>query len=174
MTLLGQVYLLRFFVDTEIPRPVFNFLFNKFGNDRIDLGIQLGTFLRRTRNNQWCPGFINKYRVHLVHHGKIQFALEFFGDAESHVVAQVIKTEFIVRAVGDVSSIGLALFIRRLVRDNDADRQPEETVDPAHPLRVTSRQVIVDRDDVHTLAAERIQVDGQRCHQRLAFTGSHF
>ncbi len=51
---------------------------------------------------------------------------------------------------------------------------PEELIDAAHPLGVALGQVIVDGDDVDAFAFERVQVNGQRGHQRFAFTGSHF
>ncbi|CAB4988294.1 unannotated protein [freshwater metagenome] len=37
-----------------------------------------------------------------------------------------------------------------------------------------ARKIIVDRDDVHTVAAERVEISGQRGDQRLALTGTHF
>ena len=52
-------------------------------------------------------------------------------------------------------------------------RHPEEAVEAAHPLRVAAGQVVVDRDDVHALAFERVQVGGQGRDQRLAFAGLH-
>ena len=58
-------------------------------------------------------------------------------------------------------------------RHVDADGQAEEAVEPAHPLGVAPRQVVVDGDHVHALAGERVQVDRQRRHQRLAFAGAH-
>jgi hypothetical protein len=35
------------------------------------------------------------------------------------------------------------------------------------------REVVVDRDDVHALAGQRVQVGGQRRDQRLALAGLH-
>ena len=66
----------------------------------------------------------------------------------------------------------LALRVVQLVLD-DADRHAEEAVDPAHPLRVAAGEVVVDRDDVHALAVERIEVGRQRGDERLAFAGLH-
>jgi len=60
------------------------------------------------------------------------------------------------------------------LRQIDAHRQAEETVDLAHPVRVALREVIVDGDDMYALAGQRIQVRGQRCHQGLAFARTHF
>ena len=42
--------------------------------------------------------------------------------------------------------------------DDDAGRQAEEAVEPAHPLGVALGEVVVDGDDVHALARERVQV----------------
>ena len=52
-------------------------------------------------------------------------------------------------------------------------RQAEEVVDPAHPFGVAAGQVVVDGDDMHALAGERVQVGGERRHQRLALAGPH-
>ena len=44
----------------------------------------------------------------------------------------------------------------------------------AHPTRVAAGQVIVDGDDMDALAEERVQIDGKRRHEGLAFAGLHF
>ena len=44
----------------------------------------------------------------------------------------------------------------------------------AHPFRVTAGQVIVDGYDVHTLARQRVQIDGKRGHEGFALAGAHF
>ncbi|CFR80327.1 Uncharacterised protein [Mycobacterium tuberculosis] len=43
----------------------------------------------------------------------------------------------------------------------------------AHPLTVAFSQVVVDGDDVHAVAGQRIEVSGQHTGQGLAFTGLH-
>ncbi len=53
------------------------------------------------------------------------------------------------------------------------DGEAEEAVDAAHPLGVAAGQVVVDRDDVDALAAEGVQVGGQRGHQGLALARLH-
>ena len=58
-------------------------------------------------------------------------------------------------------------------RHVDAHRQAQEVVEPAHPLGVAPRQVVVDGDHVHALAGQRVQVDRQRGDQGLAFAGAH-
>ena len=46
-------------------------------------------------------------------------------------------------------------------------------MDPAHPLGVAAGQVVVDGDEVHALAADAVEVGGQRGHEGLALTGLH-
>ena len=65
-----------------------------------------------------------------------------------------------------------ALAIVEVVHD-DADRQPEERVELAHPLGVALGQVVVDRDYVHAVSGERVEVNRKRGDQRFAFAGLH-
>ncbi len=67
---------------------------------------------------------------------------------------------------------GAALVVVEVVHD-DADGEAEELVDLAHPLGVALGQVVVDRDHVHAVAGERVQVAGEGGDERLAFAGSH-
>ncbi|OIQ69527.1 hypothetical protein GALL_488700 [mine drainage metagenome] len=90
-----------------------------------------------------------------------------------HVVAQIIEAVFVVGAVGDIARIGfLALGVVEAV-DDDAGGHAEEAVDLTHPFGVASGEIIVNGDDVDALAGQRVEVDRQGCHQRLAFTGLH-
>jgi hypothetical protein len=41
-------------------------------------------------------------------------------------------------------------------------------------VRVAAGQVVVDGDDMHALAGQRIQIGRQGGHQRLALAGAHF
>ena len=43
----------------------------------------------------------------------------------------------------------------------------------AHPLRITTREVIVHRDHMHTTTGKGVQITGQGGHQGLAFAGFH-
>ncbi len=45
--------------------------------------------------------------------------------------------------------------------------------DLAHPAAVAPGQVLVDRDQVDTLAAEGVQVEGERGDERFALAGAH-
>ena len=90
------------------------------------------------------------------------------------VVAQVIETEFAVRAVSDVAGVLLPAHLRFLIVLNAADRQSEKIVKRAHPLGVAPSQVIVHRDQMRAASGERAEIKGQRCDQSFSFTGRHF
>ena len=100
-------------------------------------------------------------------------ALDHVVGAHLHVVAQVVEAELVVGAVGHVAGVGgLALLVVEAVHD-DADGEAEELVDGAHPLGVAAGEVVVDGDDVDALLGERVEVDGERGDERLAFAGLH-
>ena len=91
-----------------------------------------------------------------------------------HVVAQVVEAELVVGAVGDVGRVGGPLEHRVVdVGADAAHREPEPTVDPAHPLGVTGGQVLVHRHQVHAPPVERVEVGGQGGDQGLALAGLH-
>ena len=46
--------------------------------------------------------------------------------------------------------------------DDDAGGEAEEGIDPAHPFGVATGEIVVDGDDMHALAGERVEVDGER------------
>ncbi|KAF1057264.1 MAG: hypothetical protein GAK45_02501 [Pseudomonas citronellolis] len=140
----------------------------------VDLDVQLGAVFGLTGDDQRGTRFVDEDGVDFVDHGEVQLTLELLVLAERHVVAQVVETEFVVGAVGDVGSIGGALFFRRLEGRDDAHLEAEEFIQRTHPVGVTASQVVVDRDHMHALAGQRIQVDRQGTDQGLAFTGTHF
>ena len=91
-------------------------------------------------------------------------ALHLVGQRGGHVVAQVVEAELVVGAVGDVGRRSWRRFSAGLLLeagDDQADVEPEPVVDPAHPLGVEAGQVVVDRDEVHALAAEPVEVGRQ-------------
>ena len=90
-----------------------------------------------------------------------------------HIVAQVVEAELVVGAVGDVGGVGGPPLIGGQPGQDHPDVQAEEAVHATHPLAIASGQVVVDRDDVHTLATEGVEVGRQHTGQGLALTGLH-
>ena len=158
-------------------RALFFVFFEVFGtqlrNDLVDGRICVGGVFRRTGNDQRRTRLVDEDVIDLVDDRVMELALDHLVDAEIHIVAQIVETVFVIRAVGDVAGIGaLAFGIVEPVFDA-ADGHAEKFVDHAHPCRVARGEVIVDRHNVNALAGDRVQIDRQGGHQRLAFAGAH-
>ena len=139
----------------------------------VDGEVEVGAVVERAGDDERRARLVDEDRVDLVDDGVVVAALDHLRDLVLHVVAQIVEAVLVVGAVGDVARIGCsALRVVEAVHD-DADREAEETVDLAHPFGVAAGEVVVDRDDVHALAGKRVEIDRQRRHQRLAFTGPH-
>ncbi len=147
---------------------------DQFRDDAIDAVILVGGLLAGTADDQGRAGFVDQDGVDFVDDGKVVLGLHAILEAELHVVAEVIEPELVVGAVGDIGVVGgAALFVVQTV-DDEADGEAEEFIDTAHPLGVAAGQVVVDGNDVHAFAAERIEVDGQRGDERFTLAGFHF
>ncbi len=124
-------------------------------------------------NDQRCAGLINQDRVNLVNDRIFQIALYQLLLVNHHVVTQVIEAQFVVRHVGNVAGILLAALVVIHLIEYTADCQTQKLMHLPHPLRVTMRQIIIDRDNMDTLSGQGIQVSRKRRHQRLTFSGTH-
>ena len=125
-------------------------------------------------DDQRGAGLVDQDRVDLVDDREVVSALHAVSvEAHRHVVAQVVEAELVVRAVGDVGRVGGPALRRRHRGLDQPHVEPEEAVDAAHPLGVALGEVVVDGDDVHALARQRVQVPGKRGDERLALAGLH-
>ncbi|NYH14005.1 hypothetical protein GGD41_001233 [Paraburkholderia bryophila] len=141
---------------------------------RVHAHVEFGVIFGLARDDQRGAGFVDQDRVDLVDHREIQGSLHARVGLVDHVVAQVVETEFVVRAVRDVRGVGFLLRVVIHLRQVDADRQTEEVVQARHPFGVALGQIVVDRDNVDAAARQRIQVNRQRRDESLALTGAHF
>ncbi len=142
-------------------------------DQRVDAGVKAGTVLRRAGNDQRRARLVDQDRVDFIDDGVGVAALDHLRHVVFHVVAQVVEAELVVGAVGDVGGVGLAALLVVEPVDDHADAHAEEIVDLPHPFRVAAGEIVVDGDDVHALAGEGVEIDGERGDQRLAFAGSH-
>ncbi|CAI8205253.1 MAG: Uncharacterised protein [SAR116 cluster bacterium] len=101
-------------------------------------------------------------------------ALDHVLDTEFQIVAQIIKAEFVIGAIGDVSTIGLATFVICQIAGNASNAHPQALIDAPHPAGVARRQIVIDGNNMHTLAVQRVQKDSKRCDKGLALTSLHF
>ena len=92
---------------------------------------------------------------------------------DHHVVTQIVETELVVGDIRDITIVCLTSFVGLHGIEYHTDSQSEETVDRTHPFRVTRSQIVVDSDDLHALAFQRIQIGRHRGDKRLAFTCFH-
>ena len=56
--------------------------------------------------------------------------------AHRHVIPQIVKSHFVVGAVGNVGGVGLPALIGVEVVDDQPHGKPQKAVDLAHPFRV--------------------------------------
>ncbi len=145
----------------------------QLGNDAIHLVVEIDGHLGRAGDDERRPGLVHQDRVHLVDDGVDVGPLHHPVQRELHVVPQVVESELVVGPVGDVGGVGLSpLVVLDFVLDT-AHREPEEPVDPAHPVGIAARQVIVHRDHVDTPPGEGVEGDRQGRHEGLPFPGLH-
>ena len=139
----------------------------------VGVGVELRGLFAPAGDDQRRARLVHEDGVHLVHDGEFQPALHQVFLVGDHVVAQVIKAEFIVGAVSNVRAIGgLALRGLHVVHD-EPDAQAQEAVHLAHPLALELCQIVVDGDDVHAPARQRVQYGRKGCGQGLALAGLH-
>jgi hypothetical protein len=141
--------------------------------DAREVRVPLDRTLNGTRDDQRRSRLVDQDRVHLVDDRHVMTALREPFVLRDHVVAEVVEAELVVRPVGHIGRVRGAPFLRSHLRLDQTGVETEEAVDLAHPLGVTFGEVVVDRDDVHSLAPQSIEVDGKRCGKRLSFTGPH-
>ena len=169
----GQMDLLRLLVNRVVAGTVLLGLALEPGNDLIDAQVQLGALVGRPRDDERGTSLVDEDRVHLVDDRECELALHLVGVAERHVVTQIVETKLVVRRVDDICGVGVALVPRIHSRDDDAGPHAQKFVDRSHPLRVALRQIVVDGNDVHAAAGERVQVRGEGGDERLALAGTH-
>ncbi len=147
--------------------------FDEPRNEGVDGGVELGAVLERARDDERRARLVDQDRVHLVDDGEVVAALHHLAYRVFHVVAEIVEAELVVGAVGDIAAILLApLLVAEIVHDA-ADGKPQELVDGAHPGGVALGEIVVDGNDMDAAAGERVEIDGQRGDQRLAFAGLH-
>ena len=147
----------------------------QFRDGRLQLVVHVRRFLRGTRDDQRRTGFINQNTIDFIDDGVVVIALDelFLAGGHTHV-AEVVETEFTVRAVGDVAVVLFTALIRIHAVLNAADRDAKPFEHVAHPFRVASRQIIVDGDELDVAACQRVQIQRHDGDERLTFTSRHF
>ena len=173
VTFLGEESLLGLLIDGEVAGAVLFLDLDQLRHHLVHARIQLGAVCGRSGDNQGRARLVDEYGIDLVDDGEIQASLHPLLQREGQVVVHVVETELVVGAVGDVRCVGFALLVVVHGTEHHADAETKEIVQLAHPLTVALRQIVVDRDDMHALAGQRIEIGGQRGDQGLALAGAH-
>ena len=161
------------------------------GNDPVDLVVEVRGLLGRPRDDERRPRLVDQNRVHLVHDRVVELPLHDLVEGEAHVVAKIVEAELVVGAVRDVGEVrfpararaqvgqpgvaggvGGVIQERGLVLDH-RDGESEEVIERAHPHRVASREVVVDRHDVDAAARQPVEHGRERGDQGLPLAGRH-
>ena len=130
--------------------------FYQLGNDAVDLVILVGGFLAGTGDNERRARLVDQDGIDFIDDGIVMGPLHAILEPEFHVIAQIIESELVVGAVGDIAVVGdFSLLVVEVMHDN-ANGESEELIDAAHPLGVAPGEIIVDCYDVNALAFERI------------------
>ena len=126
-----------------------------------------------TGNDQRCSCLIDQNRVHLINNGKFHATLYELFFIDHHIISQIIKAQFVVRHISNITVISCTSFIIVHGIQHHADSKSQEFMYFSHPLGITLRQIIVDRDNMNPFSGQRIQVCRKCRHEGLTFTGSH-
>ena len=116
---------------------------------------------------------VDQHGVGLVDERHIGIRRHQIGDIGHQLVAQHVEPDLVDRGVGDVALVGFAALVGGGFGGDPADRQPHGLQQRAHPLRIAARQIVVDGDDVHIAAADRVPGRRDRTGQRLTLAGGH-
>src|SRR6185436_16032426 len=101
------------------------------------------TFWYRSGNDQRSPCIIDQNAIGFIHHRKMMFALDHFFRGVNHVIAEVIKTKFIVGAVSDISEISFSSVVTVwLMFINTINSNPKPFKNSSVPFLVTTCQII--------------------------------
>ena len=126
------------------------------------------------RDDKRGTGIVNQHAIDLIDDGIVVRTLHHVLGAHRHIVTQVVKTELTVGTEGDVAVVGGTAFGRvGLGLVDTGDGHAVEHVQRTHPLAIALGQVVVDGYNMHTVAGQAIEEDGQGGHQGFTFTSRH-
>ena len=139
-----------------------------------ELFVGIGGLHACAGNDERRARLVDEDGVDLVDDGEVVAALHAGARAGHHVVAQVVETEFGIGAIRHVGLIcGDALGLAHAIL-HQAHFHAQEVIQTAHPLAVSTSEVVVHGNDMHAFAGKRIQITGERRDERFAFAGFHF
>ena len=89
------------------------------------------------------------------------------------VIAQIVETEFRVRAVSNIAQILRTALLRAHRVLNATHSKAKKLIEMAHPCGVAAGKIIVHRDELDVLASKCIQVQRKRGYESFALARLH-
>ena len=125
-------------------------------------------------NNQRCSGLIHQNTIHLIHNGIVQLPLYHLLHIYYHIISQVVKAKFIISTKGNITAISIFTLWEIHIMTHQTYRQAQEVVKASHLDAVTLGQIIINSNNVYTLASQGIQIGWQSSYQSFTLTSTHF
>jgi hypothetical protein len=104
VTGLGHQDLMTFLVDPVVAGAVFFLAALEHRRDLVHAHVEVGVVFGLSGDDQRRARFVDQDRVDFVDDREAELALHAFAGRVDHVVAQVVETELVVGAVGDVAA----------------------------------------------------------------------
>ena len=126
-----------------------------------------------TRYDKRRPRLVDQYRIHLIHDGIVELPLYQLFLVNHHIITEIIKSQFVIRRIGNITVVCLAPCIVIHTVEDHPDTQAKKFMDLSHPLRITLRQIVINRHDMDAFPLQCIQIRRKCGDQRLTFTSTH-
>ena len=96
----GQRYRLGSLVYSEVSLTI------QTGHQLGEALVELYRLFRRAADDQRGSGFVDEDVIDFIHDGVVQLSLHAVGLVQGHIVPEIIETEFVVSAIGNVCPVG--------------------------------------------------------------------
>jgi len=146
----------------------------ELGYQFVDLVILVCRLFRRAGDDERGSRLVNEDAVDFIDDCIVELALDAILKVIVHVVAQIVETELVVRAVRYVAGVSMLPGDIIEVVDYDTHGKAEELIHRTHPFGIPFGEVIVDGHHVDAEAAQGVEVYGKGGDECLPFTGRHF
>ena len=124
-------------------------------------------------NDKRSSCFINQYRVDFIDDGIFQSTLYELFFINNHVISQIVKSEFIVCYISNITVICCTTFVIIHTVQNNTYCKSKEFMYLSHPLSISFCEVIVDCYNMNTFTCKSIQICWKCRYKCLTFTSSH-
>src|ERR1041385_3962416 len=85
----------------------------ELGDDAVNFEVFIGGLFAGAGNDERRTSFVDQDGIYFVDDGKVVSALHAIFQVKLHVVAQIVETEFVVGAVGDIGSMSIHKLVIR-------------------------------------------------------------